>query len=141
MLENLICTPAPNAIILIRLLVGAVFLSEGIQKFLFASELGSGRLAKLGISAPEFFGPFVGTFEIACGLLVVLGLFTRAALVPLLIIILVAVVKTKLARLPEKGFWTTAHEGRTDYAMLLGIIFLLIEGAGLWSLDGLLIRK
>jgi uncharacterized membrane protein YphA (DoxX/SURF4 family) len=116
-------------------------LSEGIQKFLFASELGSGRFAKLGIPAPELFEPFVGRFEIVCGLLVQLGLFTRAVLVPLLIIILVAIVKTKLAMLPEKGFWTTAHEGRTDYSMRLGIIFLLIESAGLWSRDGLLLRK
>ncbi|MEW6125910.1 MAG: DoxX family protein [Acidobacteriota bacterium] len=139
--QKIINTDAPAAVIIIRLMVGAVFLSEGIQKFLFASELGVGRFAKIGIPNPDFFGPLVGTFEILCGTLVLLGLFTRLALVPLLIIISVAIATTKLAMLPEKGFWTTAHEGRTDYAMFLSIIFLLIVGAGVWSLDARLAKR
>jgi putative oxidoreductase len=139
--QKIIATNAPAAVILIRILVGAVFLSEGIQKFLFASELGAGRFAKIGIPNPEFFGPFVGAFEIACGSLVLLGLFTRLALVPLLIIISVAIATTKLATLAGKGFWVTAHEGRTDFSMLLSIIFLLTVGAGTWSMDARLMRK
>lgn len=138
--QKLIRTDAPAAVILIRLIVGAVFLSEGIQKFLFASELGAGRFAKIGIPNPGFFGPFVGTFEIVCGALVLFGLFTRLALQPLLIIISVAITTTKLATLPEKGFWSTAHEGRTDYALLLSLIFLLIVGAGAWSIDRRLMK-
>jgi putative oxidoreductase len=138
--QKIINTEAPAAVILIRLIVGAVFLSEGLQKFLFASELGAGRFAKIGIPNPEFFGPFVGAFEILCGALVLLGLFTRVALLPLLIIISVAIATTKLATLPDKGFWSTAHEGRTDYAMLLSIIFLLKVGAGVWSVDRRLMK-
>lgn len=127
---------APAAVVLIRLLVGMVFLSEGIQKFLFPEALGVGRFVKIGIPAPGFFGPFVGVVEIACGLLVVIGLMTRLATVPLLIDILVAIGTTKIPMLAQNGFWATAHEARTDYSMLLGLIFLLIVGGGRRSLDG-----
>jgi uncharacterized membrane protein YphA (DoxX/SURF4 family) len=73
--------------------------------------------------------------------LVFLGLFTRLALVPLLIVISVAIVTTKLPLLADKGFWNMAHEARTDFAMLLSILFLLSVGAGAWSVDARLVRK
>lgn len=116
-------------------MVGAVFLSEGIQKFLFPDELGAGRFAKIGLPFPEFLGSFVGTFEILCGVLVLIGLITRFASIPLIIIMLVAIATTKADVLAEKGFWEMLHGSRTDWAMLLGAIFLLINGGGLWSLD------
>ncbi len=122
-------------VLLIRLMVGAVFLSEGIQKFLFADELGAGRFAKIGLPAPEFFGPFVGTFEIISGTLILLGLFTRLAAIPTLIIMLVAIFTTKGTVLANEGFWPMMHGSRTDWAMLLGSIYLIIEGGGRWSLD------
>jgi uncharacterized membrane protein YphA (DoxX/SURF4 family) len=121
--------------ILIRLMVGAVFLSEGIQKFLFADALGAGRFEKIGLPWPEFLGSFVGSFEIVCGTLVLLGLLTRLAGIPLIIIMLVAIATTKAEILAEKGFWEMMHGSRTDWAMLLGSIFLFIKGGGLWSLD------
>lgn len=121
--------------ILIRLMVGAVFLSEGIQKFLFADALGAGRFEKIGLPWPEFLGSFVGSFEIVCGTLVLLGLMTRLAGIPLIIIMLVAIATTKAEILAEKGFWEMMHGSRTDWAMLLGSIFLFIKGGGLWSLD------
>src|ERR1039457_5048020 len=68
-----------RAIILIRLMVGIVFLSEGIQKFLYPVELGAGRFVKVGIPSPELMGPFVGVTEIVCGTLILLGLFIRLA--------------------------------------------------------------
>jgi putative oxidoreductase len=120
---------------LIRLMVGGVFLSEGIQKFLFPAEVGAGRFAKIGLPSPEFLGPVVGTFEIACGTLVVLGLLTRIAVLPLLVIMLVAILSTKAPILLESGFWKMAHAARTDFAMTLGSVFLLITGGGGWSLD------
>jgi putative oxidoreductase len=126
---------APAAVVLVRLLVGLVFFSEGVQKFLFSEALGAGRFAKIGIPAPGFFAPFVGAVEIACGLLVVVGLVTRLAALPLLIDISVAIATTKIPMFYEKGFWATAHEARTDYCMLLGLLFLLLAGAGPWSLD------
>jgi len=112
-----------------------VFLSEGIQKFLFPATLGVGRFAKIGIPAPGFFGPFVGVVEIVCGALLIVGLLTRLAAIPLVIDISVAIVTTKLPMLAKSGFWSMAHEARTDWCMLLGAIFLLLVGAGAWSLD------
>jgi uncharacterized membrane protein YphA (DoxX/SURF4 family) len=140
-LRRLLATHAPGAIVLVRLIVGAVFLSEGIQKFLFPAELGAGRFAKIGLPSPEFLGPFVGTFEIACGSLVLLGLVTRLAAIPLIAIMLVAITSTKLPTLASKGFWAMAHEARTDWSMLLGSLYLLIVGAGRWSLDAILGRS
>lgn len=108
---------APAAVILVRLSVGLVFMSEGIQKFLFPAEIGAGRFAKIGLPSPEFLGPFVGTTEIVCGVLVVLGLVARFAVIPLIVIMLVAISSTKIPILTDKGFWSMAHEARTDFAM------------------------
>lgn len=135
MFQRIIQTDAAKTTIIIRLMVGAVFLSEGIQKFLFADKLGSGRFAKIGIPNPEFFGPFVGAFEIACGILILLGMTTRLAAIPLITIMLVAIATTKAAVLADDGFWEMLHGSRTDWAMLLGGIFLLIKGGGRWSVD------
>jgi uncharacterized membrane protein YphA (DoxX/SURF4 family) len=126
---------APAAALLIRLMVGWVFLSEGIQKFLFPEALGVGRFVKIGILAPHFFAPFVGVVEIICGALLMMGLLTRLAAIPLLIDITVAIITTKLPMLAKSGFWAAMHEARADYCMWLGSLFLLIVGAGSLSLD------
>ena len=126
---------ASSAVILIRLIVGGVFLSEGLQKFLFPGDLGVGRFTKIGIPSPEIMAPFVGVVEIVGGLLLLVGLLTRLAAVPLIIDMLVAITTTKIPILQKSGFWAMAHEARVDYAMLFGCIFLLIAGAGTWSLD------
>ena len=128
-------TNAPRATILIRLLVGAVFLSEGIQKFLFPATLGVGRFTKIGIPAPQFFAPFVGIVEIVCGTLLIVGVLTRLATIPLIIDISVAILTTKVPMLSAAGFWSMAHEARTDYCMLLGLVFLLLVGSGPYSID------
>ncbi|MDT3739260.1 MAG: DoxX family protein [Candidatus Kapabacteria bacterium] len=135
MLNKFINTDNSKTTILIRLMVGAVFLSEGIQKFLFPEDLGAGRFAKIGLPMPEFLESFVGSFEIVCGTLVLLGLLTRIASIPLIIIMLVAITTTKAEVLADKGFWEMLHGSRTDWAMLLGSIFLLIKGGGFWSFD------
>ena len=126
---------APSAVLLVRLLVGWVFLSEGIQKFLYPAALGVGRFQKIGIPAPAFFAPFVGVVEIVCGTLLIIGLLTRLATIPLIVDISVAILTTKIPMLAKAGFWAMMHEARTDYCMLLGLIFLLITGAGKLSLD------
>jgi putative oxidoreductase len=131
-------TNAPASVILIRLVVGAVFLSEGIQKFLFSADLGVGRFVKIGIPAPEITAPFVGVIEIVCGALIIIGCLTRLVVIPLIIDMLVAIATTKIPIFLKSGFWSMAHEARTDYAMLLSSIFLLIIGAGAWSFDALL---
>jgi uncharacterized membrane protein YphA (DoxX/SURF4 family) len=147
-LLRLVTSQAPAATVLIRIMVGAVFMSEGIQKFLFPAAVGAGRFAKIGIPAPEVMGPLVGVIEITCGALVLVGLLTRLAAIPLIGVMLVAIVSTKLPillgegfwgfelrKLPEYGFWSMAHEARTDFAMLLGSAFLVFVGAGPRSLD------
>jgi len=128
-------TTAPAAVIVIRLLTGTIFLSEGVQKFLYATELGVGRFEKIGIIYPSISAPFVGIVEIICGALLLLGLLTRLAAIPLLISMFVAIYSTKFNLLMESGFWKFAHEARTDYSMILCLIFLLIVGAGSFSLD------
>lgn len=133
--SRLVATRAPAATVLVRLIVGAVFLSEGIQKFVYPAVLGVGRFAKIGIPWPGFTAPFDGVVEIGCGLLVLVGLGTRLAAIPLLVDMLVAIVTTKLPILVKSGFWSMAHEARTDWSMLLGAIFLLVVGGGVWSLD------
>ena len=120
---------------LIRILVGVVFLSEGVQKFLFSDALGVGRFVKIGIPVPQFSAPFVGVVEIVGGALLLVGFLTRLASVFLLIDIAVAIATTKVPMLLAKGFWATAHEARTDWSMLLGLIFLLVAGAGSSSVD------
>jgi putative oxidoreductase len=129
-----------EAVLLIRLLVGAVFVSEGIQKFLFPELLGIGRFITIGIPSPELLAPFVGVIEIVCGTLVLVGLFTRLSTIPLIVNMFVAIVSTKVPILLEKGFWAMAHEARTDWSMLLGLLSLLIVGGGIWSVDNLVRR-
>ena len=138
-LERLLGTRAPASTILIRFVVGAVFLSEGIQKFLFPDALGVGRFLKIGIPFPAIMAPFDGVFEIGCGIFLILGLLTRLAAIPMIINMIVAISSTKIPMLLQEGFWKMAHEARTDFSMILGCIFLLIVGAGSASVDALLL--
>ncbi len=138
--QRVLASAAPKATALIRVLVGWVFLAEGIQKFLFPASLGVGRFTKIGIPDPSFSAPFVGVVEILFGTLVIVGFLTRIAAIPLLIDISVAIATTKIPMLLDRGFWAAAHESRTDLSMLLGLLFLLIEGAGPLSIDGRLTR-
>ncbi len=105
---------AAKAVLLIRILVGWVFLSEGIQKFLFPETLGVGRFLKIGIPWPQVMAPFVGVVEILCGTLLLIGLLTRLAAIPLVIDICVALYSTKIVTLAKNGIWSTLHEARTD---------------------------
>jgi putative oxidoreductase len=139
--ETIWADRAARAVLLIRILVGWVFLSEGIQKFLFPDSLGVGRFVKIGIPSPQVMAPFVGVVEIVCGSLLLIGLVTRLATVPLLIDISVAIYSTKIVTFAKNGFWGTMHEARTDVSMLLGLVFLLLVGAGAWSLDAWLAER
>lgn len=141
MLSRLLRSNAHAAVLLVRLIVGGVFLSEGIQKFLFPTALGVGRFVKIGIPYPEVMAPFVGVVEVGCGALLVMGLATRLAAIPLTIDMIVAIATTKVPMLLKSGFWATAHEARPDWSMLLGSLYLLAVGAGPWSLDAYLARR
>ena len=135
MFQKLISTDNSRTTIIIRIMVGVVFLSEGIQKFIFPAIRGAGRFEKIGLPSPEIMGSFVGIFEIVCGVLILLGLLTRFASIPTLIIMLVAIATTKVEILTIDGFWEMMHASRTDWAMLLGSLFLIIKGGGRYSLD------
>lgn len=129
-----------------RLVVGLVFISEGIQKFLFPESTGAGRFAAIGFSNPESTALFVAMVEIICGTFVLTGLFTRVAAIPLLIVIITAIVTTKIPILVNKGFWQMAHDSRTDFAMTMLLIYLLIYGPGKYSgdfriINALMLRK
>ncbi len=139
---------AGRAIFLIRLMVGVVFLTEGILKFMYPDEFAAGRFARIGVPGAEIAGPFVGGIEVLCGGLVLFGWFTRLAALLLFITISVAILSTKIPVLLGHGFWGFSlaqvphhgvlgmlHEARTDLSMWLGLVYLLIAGAGNWSLD------
>ena len=138
---------APAPVLLLRLAIGFVFITEGIQKFLTPEVLGAGRFAKIGIPYPEITGPFVGGVEIACGTLVLIGLLTRLGAFALVVDMLVAIAATKVPILlghgfwefaapsGNTGFWAMAHEARTDIAMLLGCALLVSIGPGPLSFD------
>lgn len=146
---------ASRWIIFIRLALAGVFIPEGMQKLLHPDLLGAGRFMKIGIPYPELMGPFVGIVEIVCGTLILVGLFTRFAAVPLIITMLVAIATTKIPiwmghdwivnealtfyvrTLNQYGFWSFMHETRLDWAMLMGACYLLFAGSGKWSLDRL----
>jgi putative oxidoreductase len=135
--QTIISTVQDNRSIIVRLIVGFIFLSEGIQKYLFPELVGTGRFEKIGFADPAFWAYFTGTFEIICGSLILLGLLTRLAAIPLFIIMMTAFVTTKWPMLVNKGFWSMAHEYRTDFAMTLLLIYLFIYGSGKWSIDSL----
>ncbi|GAB6278139.1 MAG: hypothetical protein STSR0006_01340 [Lentimicrobium sp.] len=96
---------------------------------------GQRKFTSIRIGFPEFWAYFAGTFEIICGSLILLGLLTRIAAIPLFIIMITAFTTTKLPILIDSGFWKMAHEYRTDFAMTLLLIYLFIYGSGKWSID------
>lgn len=131
----LLSTQASAAAVLIRLMTGAVFLSEGIQKFLYPGVRGAGRFADIGLSNPEFLGTFVGGFEVVCGILVLFGILTRLSVIPFIIIMIAAIYTTKIPIGFDQGFWQMAHAARTDFSMLLGSLYLLTVGGGPLAVD------
>lgn len=126
---------ANSPVLIARMTVGLVFLTEGIQKYLFPVLLGVGRFEKIGFSNPEFWAYFTGTFEITCGILLLAGLFTRFAAIPLFIIMITAFITTKIPFLTMHGFWSFAHEYRTDFCMTMLLLFILYYGGGNFSVD------
>ncbi len=142
-------TDGPKSILYLRLMAGGVFLSEGILKFVYTNQ-GVGRFTKLGIPFPHFTADFVAYLEIVGGLLIISGLLTRLIAIPFILEMIVAILSTKISLYlgtsplplppapPKIGMWAVLHESRSDYAQLLTTIFLLINGAGRWSLDAVL---
>jgi putative oxidoreductase len=136
-------TRAPGAVVLIRLYVGLIFAGEGALKFVRPDALGPGRFIKAGIPGGTLFAYVDGVVEIGCGVLILVGLFTRLVTLPMIVDMLGALGITKVPLLwghaplypKEGGFWDFFHEGRLEVAMLCGSVFLLIVGAGAYSFD------
>jgi putative oxidoreductase len=125
-----------RSILFVRLAVGLIFLTQGVLKYI-DHNMGVNRFARIGFPHPYFTAHFVGTFEIVCGFLVLIGLATRLAAIPLLMVICTAIATTKIPELsrPNQGFWFMVSDARTDFAMLMCLLFLLRAGAGAWSVD------
>lgn len=138
-----------STILILRMMAGGVFFSEGILKFVYVNQ-GLGRFTKLGFPMPELTANFVATTEIIGGLFLLFGLFTRLTAFWFIIEMIVAILSTKISLYlgtsplplppapPKMGIWAVLHETRSDYAQLLICLFLLIEGAGKKSLDAFL---
>lgn len=146
--QRVVDASGQRANLVVRLLVGLVFLPEGVKKFLFPEQWGAGRFERIGIPAPETMAHFVGGVEIVFGVLLLAGLLTRLSAIPLLVDIGVAIATTKIPLLwratavsTKVGFWSMQAEARTDFAMLMGLLFLLIAGGGALSLDAWLARR
>ena len=127
-------------------MVGSVFSWEGTLKFVYANQ-GAGRFTKLGFPFPETMAHVIATGEILGGVLLILGLFTRAVALYFIAQMIVAVLSTKISLYlgtsplplppvpPKVGIWALLHEIRSDFAQILCCLFLAIEGAGRRSLD------
>jgi putative oxidoreductase len=129
-------TETPRSVFLVRLAVGLIFFTQGILKYIDPN-MGVVRFTKIGFPHPYFAAHFVGTFEILCGFLLLIGLWTRLASIPLLIVITTAIATTKIPELlrANQGFWYMVSDARTDFAMFCCLIFLISVGGGLWSID------
>lgn len=141
MVYKIVQTQNDNKSLIPRLIVGLVFLSEGIQKYIVPQLVGVGRFERIGFENPEFLAYFVATFEVICGFLLLAGFLIRLWSVPLLSIMFTALYTTKIPILIEDGFWGMAHAARTDFAMTMLLIYLMIFGAGKYSFDGLILNR
>jgi uncharacterized membrane protein YphA (DoxX/SURF4 family) len=129
-------TESSRSILLVRIAVGLIFFTQGILKYIDPN-MGVVRFTRIGFPYPYFTAHFVGAFEVLCGLLVLLGLWTRLVSIPLLIVIATAIATTKVPELfrANQGLWYMVSDARTDFAMFCCLLFLISVGGGSWSLD------
>jgi uncharacterized membrane protein YphA (DoxX/SURF4 family) len=134
-------TEGPRGVSLVRIAVALIFLTQGILKYIDPN-MGVVRFTRIGFPHPYFTAHFVGAFEVLCGLLILLGLWTRLVSIPLLVVITTAIATTKIPELfrANQGFWYMVSDARTDFAMFCCLIFLISVGGGSWSVDARLAK-
>lgn len=140
-IKKLLHTTAPAATILIRIMVGGIFLAEGVKKFLIFDALEKGQFTEMDTPLSVGMLILLAIIEMDCGIFILSGFFTKLAAAPLIIDILVATITTKIPLLLKNGFWSMVYELRLDFSLFLSLIFLLVVGAGPWSIDAGLIRR
>ena len=122
--------------LLARLTVGFVFAESGWGKLHNIPKV-VGYFTDLGIPAPEFQAHLVASTELVGGTLLLLGLLTRLASVPLTVVMTVAIITAKRADLNE----LSDLFGFSEYLYIVLLIWLLISGAGFFSMDTLIAKK
>jgi uncharacterized membrane protein YphA (DoxX/SURF4 family) len=126
--------------ILVRMMVGLVFLLEGALKYLRPEDVGAGHFAAIGLPFPEILAPMVGGIEIGCGAAILLNFFAGDAALALLVVIVTALVSTKLPillgrpigpftmeKLNNYGWLSFFHQARTDFCMVFGLLAVMID--------------
>ncbi len=118
---------APRMLSILRIVVGLLFLEHGLQKF---AGFPPGPMAGSGLALANL-GAYAGFFEIGCGLLIALGLFTRPAAFLASGTMAVAYF---YAHAPQ-NFFPVNNMG--DAAILYCFVFLyfVFAGPGPWSAD------
>lgn len=122
--------------LLARVSVGLVFVTAGWGKLQHLDRVIE-FFRSLGIPAPEIQAPFVAATELVCGLLVVLGLATRFAAVPLIVTMIVAIRTALWAELEG----AIDLLGRQEFLFIALLAWLAIAGAGAISLDAIAARR
>ena len=118
---------------LARITVGWLFLQTGWGKLNHLSDIVS-YFKELGIPMPEFQAPLAASAEFVCGALILAGLFTRLACVPLIVTMIVAIVTARKA--DYEGI--ASLFGFVEYLYIVLFVWLGVAGAGPLSLDRLL---
>lgn len=124
----------PN--LLARISLGSIFTLSGWGKLHHLDQV-TGFFTQLGIPFPEFNAGFVGATEFGFGILILLGLLTRLAAIPLIITMTVAIATAKR---PEIEGLTDVL-GFEEFIYIVIFIWLMIQGAGKVSLDHFFDRK
>lgn len=139
--SSILSTEPLKTTLLIRFMVGFYFLAGGVLKFSYPELQETGFFQNLGFISANATVTVISVLEVLCGLMIIVGFFTRIAVIPLILIVSFTVLIGKFPILFEEGFWLMAHISRIDFAMFLGCVFLFITGSGYWSVDWKMLPK
>jgi putative oxidoreductase len=121
--------------LLSRVVIGVVFTQSGWGK-LHNLEQVTRFFASLGVPHPELQAPFVASVELGCGALVLAGLATRLAAIPLIGTMVVALATALRSDITDTG----ALFGLSEFLYIVLLVQLAVGGAGPLSLDRFVAR-